>query len=159
MMSERSIKAYLFIFVIGLAYGALTSLSPVNGIYTSFYTGLVYILFGTSRHLSVGTYAIISLMVLSTINKVEQKYTSAETVSQIYASSDMNSTHFGLLENSTSDMSLTNSNYELKLRISSSLAFWCGIFQVVSCQKRDLLKENRLKISIKQQQKRFSCPS
>ena len=58
----------------GLAYGALTSLNPVNGIYTSFFTGITYILFGTSRHLSVGTYAVISLMVYSCISRVEQKY-------------------------------------------------------------------------------------
>jgi hypothetical protein len=30
-----------------IAYGALTSLNPVFGIYTSFYTGLTYIIFAT----------------------------------------------------------------------------------------------------------------
>src|SRR5262249_4315440 len=53
----------------GLAYGALTSLSPSNGLYTSLFPGLAYALFGTSRHLSVGTFAVVSLMVCAAIGK------------------------------------------------------------------------------------------
>ena len=115
--------ANLLICGIGLAYGALAGLSPVYGIYTTFFTGLTYIIFGTSRHLSVGTHAIVSLMVLSAINKVEQKYTTSPI-----GVSNVNSTLLDVLTNSTSEIP----NYELKLKISSSLAFWCGIFQVVS---------------------------
>jgi Leucine-rich repeat (LRR) protein len=59
---------------VSLAYGALTSLNPVNGLYTSFYSGLTYLLFGTSKHLSVGTYAVISLMVYSVIQRLESEY-------------------------------------------------------------------------------------
>jgi len=123
----------------GLAYGALTDLNPVNGIYTSFFSGITYILFGTSRHLSVGTYAVTSLMVYSCISRVEQKY-SLDSMDSLSMNNNSNLTAFNSYTNETNlnssfifgGVSIKDEdvNYQLKLRISSSLAFWCGAFQV-----------------------------
>jgi MFS superfamily sulfate permease-like transporter len=108
----------------GLAYGALTSLSPVNGLYTSFYCSLVYVFFGTSRHLSVGTYAVTSLMVFSSISRLEDKYLLDSTKNDsLIESSSLNET--SLLVTSAFDLE------SVKLRIATALAFWCGIFQVI----------------------------
>ncbi|XP_011313736.1 sulfate transporter isoform X3 [Fopius arisanus] len=46
----------------GMAYALLGNLPPVVGIYMAFFPVLVYFFFGTSRHVSMGTFAIVCLM-------------------------------------------------------------------------------------------------
>ena len=46
-----------------MAYAILAGVDPVVGIYTAFFPVLVYVLMGTMPHVSMGTFAVISLMV------------------------------------------------------------------------------------------------
>uniref|UniRef100_A0AC35FTT3 STAS domain-containing protein n=1 Tax=Panagrolaimus sp. PS1159 TaxID=55785 RepID=A0AC35FTT3_9BILA len=45
-----------------IAYAILTGVDPVYGLYTSFFGVILYMIFGTSKYVSIGSFAIISLM-------------------------------------------------------------------------------------------------
>ena len=47
----------------GMAYAILAGVEPVTGIYTGMWPVLVYVMLGNMAHVSMGTFAIISIMV------------------------------------------------------------------------------------------------
>ncbi|CAB04607.3 STAS domain-containing protein [Caenorhabditis elegans] len=46
----------------GIAYAILSRQDPIVGLYTSIYPVFLYIFFGTSKHASLGTFAVVALM-------------------------------------------------------------------------------------------------
>uniref|UniRef100_A0A8C5L9B1 Solute carrier family 26, member 6 n=1 Tax=Jaculus jaculus TaxID=51337 RepID=A0A8C5L9B1_JACJA len=88
----------------GLAYALLAGLPPVFGLYSSFYPVFVYFLFGTSRHISVGTFAIISVMV----GGVTESLTADEAFLQ----------------------GLNTTVNDARVQVAYTLSFLVGLFQV-----------------------------
>ncbi|GKV06566.1 hypothetical protein SLEP1_g18441 [Rubroshorea leprosula] len=54
----------------GISYAKLAGVPPIIGLYSSFVPPFVYAIFGTSKHLAVGTVAASSLLVAQTISSV-----------------------------------------------------------------------------------------
>ncbi|XP_024945220.1 solute carrier family 26 member 6 isoform X6 [Cephus cinctus] len=52
----------------GMAYALLGNLPPVTGIYMAFFPVLIYFFLGTSRHVSMGTFAVVCLMTGKTVS-------------------------------------------------------------------------------------------
>uniref|UniRef100_A0A1I7UXI1 Sulfate_transp domain-containing protein n=1 Tax=Caenorhabditis tropicalis TaxID=1561998 RepID=A0A1I7UXI1_9PELO len=47
----------------GMAYASLAGVPPVYGMYSSFFASTIYMFFGTARHISIGVFAVASMMV------------------------------------------------------------------------------------------------
>ncbi|XP_060759518.1 solute carrier family 26 member 3, tandem duplicate 2 [Neoarius graeffei] len=54
----------------GLAYSLLASLPAWYGLYAAFFPVIIYFFFGTSRHISVGAFPVLSLMVGSAVTRL-----------------------------------------------------------------------------------------
>uniref|UniRef100_A0AAQ5X8I4 SLC26A/SulP transporter domain-containing protein n=1 Tax=Amphiprion ocellaris TaxID=80972 RepID=A0AAQ5X8I4_AMPOC len=96
----------------GMAYALLASLRPVFGLYTSLYPVLVYFIFGTSRHISIGTFAVISIMIGSVTERLAP---------------DSN-----FIVNGTNGTEIVNLDERdaYRVQIACSLTVLAGIFQV-----------------------------
>ncbi|XP_078517907.1 solute carrier family 26 member 6-like [Lissotriton helveticus] len=95
----------------GLAYALLASVPAVFGLYSSFYPVLLYSIFGTSRHISAGTFSIIAVMIGS--------------VTESMAPNE----NFMLPDNETVlDVAARD---QARVDISVALNFLVGIFQIV----------------------------
>uniref|UniRef100_A0A6Q2XFB3 SLC26A/SulP transporter domain-containing protein n=1 Tax=Esox lucius TaxID=8010 RepID=A0A6Q2XFB3_ESOLU len=98
----------------GMAYALLASVPPVFGLYTSFYPVLVYFIFGTSRHISIGTFAVISIMIGSVTEKLapDSNFPS------------LNET------NGTGGVDLAARD-AYRVQIAASTTVLCGLFQIL----------------------------
>ncbi|MGH0150461.1 UNVERIFIED_CONTAM: hypothetical protein FKN15_053145 [Acipenser sinensis] len=91
----------------GLAFALLASVPPGYGLYSAFFPVLIYFFLGTSRHISVGQFPVLSLMVGSVVTKLVPDAT-------------------GPSANSTEEMSIE----EKRVIVAASVSFLVGIFQL-----------------------------
>lgn len=52
-----------------IAYCLLAGLEPIYGLYTSFFSNIIYFFMGTSRHVSVGIFSLMSLMIGQVVDR------------------------------------------------------------------------------------------
>ncbi|KAL7289257.1 hypothetical protein TKK_0017194 [Trichogramma kaykai] len=101
----------------GMAYALLGNLTPVIGIYMAFFPVLVYVLLGTSKHVSMGTFAVVCLM-------------TGRAVSS-YSTSLENNDKFNLTNYDQSIESLPNAEIYTPLQVATTVTFAVGIIQLL----------------------------
>lgn len=52
-----------------IAYSLLANQDPIYGLYTSFFASIIYALLGTSRHISVGIFGVLCLLVGQVVDR------------------------------------------------------------------------------------------
>lgn len=108
-----------------IAYSLLAGQEPIYGLYTSFFASIIYCLFGTSRHISVGIFGILCLMIGEVVDREVHKACPdiATTSSSLAVVSNGSE-----LVNQTLDRLCNKSSYAIK--IGSTVTFMAGVYQV-----------------------------
>ncbi|XP_037657761.1 sulfate transporter isoform X4 [Choloepus didactylus] len=107
-----------------IAYSLLAGQEPVYGLYTSFFASIIYFLLGTSRHISVGIFGVLCLMIGEVVDRELHK-AGYETVHIASVGMDSNGS---VLLNQTLDGICDKSCYAI--RVGSTVTFMAGIYQV-----------------------------
>ncbi|XP_053158760.1 sulfate transporter-like [Hemicordylus capensis] len=115
-----------------IAYSLLAGQEPIYGLYTSFFASIIYFLFGTSRHISVGIFGVLCLMVGEVVDREVQR-AGYDLESSIPSSHQIDaylnsSTLRPLTVNQMSPMSCDRSCYAIT--VGATLTFIAGIYQV-----------------------------
>ncbi|GMR60848.1 hypothetical protein PMAYCL1PPCAC_31043, partial [Pristionchus mayeri] len=95
----------------GIAYASLAGVRPVVGLYTSLLAPLFYMFFGTSRHISIGVFAVVSLMCGACNVRVTDEF---------FASRASNYT----------DEELAEAKLDYAVHVLSGLGFIVGLIQI-----------------------------
>ena len=115
----------------GLAFGLLAGLPPIVGLYVSFFPVLIYSLLGTSRHLSLGVYAIVAIMVKAiTEGNAGVLYPTPAELASAALNGTMSSSA-PLIDPGY----LSNDPVQAKMQIGAALSLLTGIIQVSSIFK------------------------
>uniref|UniRef100_A0A8C2FIN2 Solute carrier family 26 member 2 n=1 Tax=Cyprinus carpio TaxID=7962 RepID=A0A8C2FIN2_CYPCA len=102
-----------------IAYSLLAEQDPIYGLYTSFFASIIYALLGTSRHISVGMFGVLCLLVGQVVDR--------ELTLAGYPS-DTNQTTLGNVDNSTGPI-CDRSCYAVM--VAATLTFTAGVYQVL----------------------------
>uniref|UniRef100_A0A2I3S6V3 Solute carrier family 26 member 3 n=1 Tax=Pan troglodytes TaxID=9598 RepID=A0A2I3S6V3_PANTR len=99
----------------GLAFALLVDIPPVYGLYASFFPAIIYLFLGTSKHISVGPFPILSMMVGLAVSGAVSK-----------AVPDRNATTLGLSNNSNNSSLLDDK----RVTVAASVTVLSGIIQL-----------------------------
>uniref|UniRef100_A0A6M2CQP7 Putative sulfate/bicarbonate/oxalate exchanger sat-1 n=2 Tax=Rhipicephalus microplus TaxID=6941 RepID=A0A6M2CQP7_RHIMP len=64
-------------------YSLLASVPAVNALYTAMFPMLMYTIFGTSRHLSIGAFAVVCMMTGAVVEQYKEEFGAAEVASTL----------------------------------------------------------------------------
>uniref|UniRef100_A0A0K0E3F1 STAS domain-containing protein n=1 Tax=Strongyloides stercoralis TaxID=6248 RepID=A0A0K0E3F1_STRER len=73
----------------GMAYASLAGVPPIHGLYSSFFASIIYMFFGTSRHISIGVFAVVSMMTGATRIKHVNDEIGSNNITNIQPNEDV----------------------------------------------------------------------
>ncbi|XP_008564130.1 PREDICTED: sulfate transporter [Galeopterus variegatus] len=108
-----------------IAYSLLAGQEPIYGLYTSFFASIIYFLLGTSRHISVGIFGVLCLMIGEVVDRELHKagYDTAHIAPALGKVSNGST-----LLNQTTDRICDKSCYAIM--VGSTVTFMAGVYQV-----------------------------
>ncbi|RUS81055.1 hypothetical protein EGW08_011174 [Elysia chlorotica] len=109
----------------GLAYGLLAHLTPISGVYTSIFSVLLYVLFGTVPQMSMGTNAVLSLITAAMVEREADRLLANQNVSKskLERTTHMSSTVTPITDPTEEDEDRMN----IKLGVAMTSTFQCGL--------------------------------
>lgn len=109
----------------GMAYAMLADLPPIVGLYVAFFPVLIYYFLGTSKHISMGTVAVVSLMTGSIVSVLKAKPGSTPL-------DNFNSTGTNFTTTPTPEVESLISELDAeKMALAASVCFLVGVIQVL----------------------------
>ncbi|OCT97319.1 sulfate anion transporter 1 [Xenopus laevis] len=117
-----------------IAYSLLAGLKPIYSLYTSFFANIIYFLMGTSRHVSVGIFSLISLMVGQIVDREVQLAgfdldDDADPQINNFNISDMNITKSINISLGLVDIECGKECYAIS--VAAILTFTAGVYQIL----------------------------
>nr|XP_033782782.1 sulfate transporter [Geotrypetes seraphini]XP_033782783.1 sulfate transporter [Geotrypetes seraphini]XP_033782784.1 sulfate transporter [Geotrypetes seraphini]XP_033782785.1 sulfate transporter [Geotrypetes seraphini] len=116
-----------------IAYSLLAGQEPIYGLYTSFFACLIYFLMGTSRHISVGIFGVLCLMV----GEVVEEQLEAAGYNTLHESRNDLFNVSAYEHNSTLTSATVNQSAELvcgrscyAIAVGTTVTFMAGVYQV-----------------------------
>ncbi|CAG0894714.1 unnamed protein product [Darwinula stevensoni] len=100
----------------GLAYALLANLPPIYGIYMAFFPVPIYVLMGTSRHISMGSFAVVTLMTGKVVEVYKDKLDGMQSEQS--------------LQNSTA-LSTDDTDIHRAILVASAVSLTVGLFQIL----------------------------
>ncbi|XP_063794032.1 sulfate anion transporter 1-like [Pseudophryne corroboree] len=115
-----------------IAYSLLAGLKPIYSLYTSFFANIIYFVMGTSRHVSVGIFSLLSLMVGQVVDRevLLAGFDLDDDVIKVANSSEfMNVTTTINISLGLVDIECGKECYAIS--IAAALTFTAGIYQIL----------------------------
>ena len=111
-----------------MGYALLVNIPPIYGLYSSLFPSLIYWIFGTSRQISIGTLAVVSLMLSSSLSQLEIKYAPPDGFNRTLY-------EFNKANNQTQNVDASNflslDRNQAKVLIVAAITFWVGVIQFI----------------------------
>ncbi|KAM9373577.1 sulfate transporter-like [Phaethornis superciliosus] len=110
-----------------IAYSILAGVEPIYGLYTSFFASIIYFIFGTSLHISVGIFGVICLMVGQVVDREIQRAGYELEPAAVSVLSAVNST---ISPGNQTSQELLCDKTCYAIRVGATMTFIAGVYQV-----------------------------